>query len=167
MSAPRTIKKYPNRRLYDTAISKYITLEDVRRLVLEEQPFCVVDAKTQEDISRSILLQIILEREQDGSPIFSQQMLSQMIRFYGDSMQGMLASYLEGSMKMFEEHQGRLRDHVNGSMTDATTSVMRELTEKNLGLWQDVQRGFVNATMSAVGGGINSHGAEPREEPDE
>ena len=92
---PRIIKKYPNRRLYDTETSSYITLADVKKLVLEPVAFKVEDAKTREDLTRAILLQIILEEETAGAPMFSSDMLSQIIRFYGNAMQGMMGSYLE------------------------------------------------------------------------
>ena len=93
MTEPRIIKKYPNRRLYDTAISSYITLEDVKRLVLEYEKFRVIDAKTKDDITRSILLQIISEEEEQGSPIFTTEVLAHIIRFYGDTLQGMMGTY--------------------------------------------------------------------------
>ena len=88
-NADRLIKKYPNRRLYDTQTSSYITLSDVKQLVLDNEVFTVVDAKTNEDLSRSILLQIILEEEASGAPMFSSDVLSQIIRFYGHAMQGL------------------------------------------------------------------------------
>src|SRR6478672_13112625 len=93
----RIIKKYPNRRLYDTEISSYITLEEVRQLVLDGEDFEVRDAKSGDDLTRSVLLQIISEHEETGSPMFTTQLLSQVIRFYGDSMQGFMGSYLEKS----------------------------------------------------------------------
>ena len=101
MSEPRTIKKYPNRRLYDTVESRYITLDDIRRLVLEGIDFVVVDKKTQGDITRSILLQVIAEQEHGGEPLMSRDFLSQMIRSYGGAMSGMVGSYLEQSLKVF------------------------------------------------------------------
>ena len=110
MSEERVIKKYPNRRLYDTATSSYITLADVKKLVLEQVDFRVVDAKTSEDLTRSILLQIILEEESGGVPMFSSDMLSQIIRFYGNAMQGMMGSYLEKNIHTFIEIQKRLQE---------------------------------------------------------
>lgn len=107
---PRTIKKYPNRRLYDTETSSYITLADVKKLVLDQVEFKVEDAKTHEDLTRSILLQIILEEETAGAPMFSSDMLSQIIRFYGNAMQGMMGSYLEKNIQTFIEIQKRLQD---------------------------------------------------------
>ena len=106
----RIIKKYPNRRLYDTETSSYITLADVKKLVLEQVEFKVEDAKTHEDLTRSILLQIILEEETAGAPMFSSDMLSQIIRFYGNAMQGMMGSYLEKNIQTFIEIQKRLQD---------------------------------------------------------
>jgi polyhydroxyalkanoate synthesis repressor PhaR len=106
----RLIKKYPNRRLYDTATSSYITLADVKQLVLDQVNFKVVDAKSEEDLTRSILLQIILDEESAGAPMFSSDMLSQIIRFYGNAMQGMMGSYLEKNIQTFIEIQRRLQE---------------------------------------------------------
>jgi polyhydroxyalkanoate synthesis repressor PhaR len=106
----RIVKKYPNRRLYDTQTSGYITLENVKALVLSNQVFKVVDAKTDEDLTRSILLQIILEEEAGGAPLFTAPMLSQMIRFYGNAMQGVMGSYLEKTMQAFVEIQANVAD---------------------------------------------------------
>ncbi|MGI9332271.1 MAG: polyhydroxyalkanoate synthesis repressor PhaR [Gammaproteobacteria bacterium] len=147
MSDPRVIKKYPNRRLYDTEISKYITLGDVRKLVLDGEAFCVRDAKTEEDLTRSILLQIIMEQEIDGQPIFSEEMLTQVIRFYGDSLQGMITNCLENTMRAFAEQQGRLREQMGSLMQGDALGLMREMTERNFGLWRDMQEGFLRATM--------------------
>jgi polyhydroxyalkanoate synthesis repressor PhaR len=111
MSEPtRIIKKYPNRRLYDTETSSYITLQDVKKLVLDQVSFRVEDAKSKDDITRSILLQIILEEETAGSPMFSSDMLSQIIRFYGNAMQGMMGTYLEKNIHTFVDMQKRLQD---------------------------------------------------------
>lgn len=106
----RTIKKYPNRRLYDTETSSYITLADVKKLVLENVEFKVEDAKTKDDLTRSILLQIILEEESAGEPMFSSDSLSQIIRFYGNAMQGMMGSYLEKNIQTFMQIQQKLQD---------------------------------------------------------
>ena len=106
----RVLKKYPNRRLYDTTASSYITLTDVKKMVLTGQGFVVRDAKTSEDLTRSILLQIILEEETGGVPMFSSQMLAQIIRFYGHAMQGMMGSYLEKNLQTFTDIQARLAE---------------------------------------------------------
>jgi polyhydroxyalkanoate synthesis repressor PhaR len=106
----RLIKKYPNRRLYDTKTSTYITLADVKKLVHQGEEFQVLDAKSNEDLTRSILLQIILEEESAGSPMFSSDILTQFIRSYGNAMQGMLGSYLERNMQLFGEIQKRMQE---------------------------------------------------------
>lgn len=106
----RLIKKYPNRRLYDTRTSTYITLTDVKELVLKHEEFRVVDAKSGEDLTRSILLQIILEEEAGGAPMFTSDLLSQMIRFYGNAMQGMMGQYLENNITAFADMQKKLQE---------------------------------------------------------
>lgn len=110
----RTIKKYPNRRLYDTDSSAYITLADVKHLVMTRSPFVVRDAKTQEDLTRSILLQIILEEEAGGAPMFTEQLLSNIIRFYGHAMQGLMGNYLERNIQTFMELQAKLSEQSKG-----------------------------------------------------
>ena len=104
-SGVRIIKKYPHRRLYDTATSSYVALSDIKDLVMQAQSFAVRDAKTGEDLTRSILLQIILEEESNGTPLFNESMLSNMIRFYGHTMQGMMGSYLEKNLQTFADMQ--------------------------------------------------------------
>ncbi len=112
--ATRVLKKYPNRRLYDTQTSSYITLADVKKMVLGGEDFEVRDAKTAEDLTRSILLQIILEEESGGVPMFTTQVLSQIIRFYGHAMQGFMGTYLEKNMQMFTDVQARLMEQSKG-----------------------------------------------------
>jgi len=106
----RLIKKYPNRRLYDTKTSSYITLVDVKNLVLKLEEFQVVDAKSGEDLTRAILLQIILEEEAGGAPMFSSDVLTQFIRFYGTAMQGMVGSYLDRNIQLFNELQKKMQE---------------------------------------------------------
>lgn len=108
--AQRVIKKYPNRRLYDTDTSSYITLVEVKQLVLDNQPFVVRDAKTGEDLTRSILLQIILEEEAAGAPMFTEAALANMIRFYGNAMQGFMGNYLEKNVQAFTDMQAKLAE---------------------------------------------------------
>jgi polyhydroxyalkanoate synthesis repressor PhaR len=111
MSAtPRIIKKYPNRRLYDTANSGYITLVDVKQMVLDNIDFQVVDAKSGDDLTRSILLQIILDEESGGVPMWSSEMLAQMIRFYGSAQQTIMGQYMEQNVKAFLAIQKKLQD---------------------------------------------------------
>lgn len=146
MSEIRTIKKYPNRRLYDTAISSYITLADVKQLVMDNVEFQVVDAKTGEPITRNILLQIIAEQEDEGAPIFSTDMLTKIIRFYGDNLQNVMSSYLEKSMEMFMEQQHILRDQMTDLMSRTPMAVMTEMADRNLALWQKMQENFFTST---------------------
>lgn len=113
MAAPRIIKKYPNRRLYDTETSTYITLAEVKDLVLQYRDFMVQDAKTGADLTRAILLQIILEEESGGVPMFSTDMLANIIRYYGHSMQGLMGSYLERSIHTFHEAQKRFQEQAS------------------------------------------------------
>jgi len=115
----RLIKKYPNRRLYDTQTSSYITLADVKELVLKQEEFQVVDAKSNEDLTRSILLQIILEEENTGgNPMFSHDVLTQFIRSYGRAMQGMMGSYLEKNVQAFIEIQKNLQEQSKAMFGD-------------------------------------------------
>jgi len=110
----RLIKKYPNRRLYDTQTSSYITLGDVKQLVLENETFQVVDAKSSEDLTRSILLQIILEEETAGAPIFTSGMLAQIIRFYGNAMQSIMGTFLEQNLQAFMDIQNKFQEQGKG-----------------------------------------------------
>lgn len=132
----RVIKKYPNRRLYDTAISSYITLADVKRLVLDGVDFEVIDAKTKADLTRSILLQIISEEEEGGEPIFSSELLAQIIRAYGGNMQNMLTSYLEKSMELWGEQQRAFRERTRHFMDANPMQVLTQIAERNLAMWQ-------------------------------
>ena len=123
----RVIKKYPNRRLYDTDTSSYITLSEIKQLVMENEPCMVVDAKTGDDLTRSILLQIILEEEAHGSPMFTAPVLANIIRFYGHAMQGLMGGYLEKNMQALMEMQAPL---VQGAMGNALFAQMQEQMQK-------------------------------------
>jgi polyhydroxyalkanoate synthesis repressor PhaR len=139
MSEPRVIKKYPNRRLYDTELSQYVTLEDVRRLVRNGIPFVVRDAQTDEDLTRSILLQIIAEQEAGKDPIFTTPILTQLIRFYGDAMQGLATDFLQRSLQAFGDQQEQFRRQLQGMMTEDPVGAVADLTKRNLALWRDVR----------------------------
>ena len=153
MSAIRIIKKYPNRRLYDTEISSYITIEDVRQLIVDGETFEVRDAKSGEDLTRQVLLQIITEHEQDGQPMLSTQLLSQLIRFYGDSLQGFMGNYLERSMQVFLEQQQQFRQQMGGLIGQTPWTMLNQPTERNMELWKDFQKNLV--------GGMGSPAAPP------
>ena len=139
----RTLKKYPNRRLYDTQTSSYITLADVKRMVLDGQAFEVVDAKTGENLTRSILLQIILEEESGGLPMFSSETLAQIIRFYGHAMQGVMGTMIEKNLQAFAELQGQF---VNKS---AGLYDPKQLSPE---LWTQFMGGQAPALQSLMGG---------------
>ncbi|MFQ5995342.1 MAG: polyhydroxyalkanoate synthesis repressor PhaR [Acidiferrobacterales bacterium] len=145
MAEPRVIKKYPNRRLYDTELSRYITLSDVRDLVTKGVEFKVIGANNDEDLTRSILLQIIIEQEGGGKPIFTTEVLSKMIRFYGDTVQGAFTSYLEKSLGLFMEQQKLMQDQMRNVLTGNPMNTMTELTKRNLEVWKDIQESFFKA----------------------
>jgi polyhydroxyalkanoate synthesis repressor PhaR len=135
----RVVKKYPNRRLYDTVESRYITLADIRRLVMDKVDFVVIDKKSQEDITRSILLQVIAEQEHAGEPLMSQDFLSQVIRSYGGHMQSLVGSYLEQSLKLLSSQQQQMREHMRGIMGNDAFDSIATLTQQNLERWRSVQ----------------------------
>jgi polyhydroxyalkanoate synthesis repressor PhaR len=139
MSDTRTIKKYPNRRLYDTEESRYITLADVRRLVLDKTNFVVIDKKSGEDITRNILLQVISEQEQSGEPIMSRDFLSHVIRSYGGAMQGFVGSYLDQSIQMFMNQQQHVRDRVKSVVGLDPVGMVTDIAQKNYARWKSVQ----------------------------
>lgn len=142
----RIIKKYPNRRLYDTEQSHYITLVDLQQLVMDGVDFRVTDANTDADLTRNILLQIISEQENGGKPMFTTDILMRIIRFYGDSVQDALTDYLQQSLSLFDEQQKAFRQQVEGAVQDnPMTSLMADMTKKNLEIWQDVQNNFFKA----------------------
>lgn len=150
MAQPRIIKKYPNRRLYDTEISSYITLEEIRQLVLDGEVFEVRDAKTGDELTRSVLLQIITEYEDRGQPMFTTNLLSQIIRFYGDSLQGFMGSYLEKSLQIFLDQQQQFRSQLNNMLGQTPWSMLNTMTERNVDMWNSLQEGFLNAAATKV-----------------
>lgn len=148
MATVRIIKKYPNRRLYDTEISSYITLEEVRQLVVDNEKFEVRDAKTGDDLTRSVLLQIISDHEDRGQPMLTTELLSQVIRFYGDSLQGFMGSYLEKSLQVFLDQQKQFRSQLNNIIGQTPWSMLNDMSERNMDLWKSLQQGLLNAAVS-------------------
>ena len=140
----KLIKKYPNRRLYDTEASKYITLGDLKIMITEGLTIKVVDSNTDEDITRNVLMQIILEADSGGEPIFNTAMLQQIIRFYGGSLQGMFARYLEDSLTFFAQQQAQIRDTLGSD----PLSVMTKMAEQNMKMWGEFQNSFFNPGKS-------------------
>ncbi len=147
MSEPRIIKKYPNRRLYDTAISSYITLEDVRRLVVEQVAIKVIDARSQNDITHSTLLQIIIEQEENGPPMFSIDSLQNMIRSYGGTMQEMLSKMFEQGVELFSTQQTLFNTGFAQGSNDKPSDpmhLMTDIVQKNMAHWQQLQHQWMN-----------------------
>lgn len=150
MSTPRIIKKYPNRRLYDTTESHYITLADVRDLVISKIDFLVIDKKSGDDITRSILLQVISEQEQQGEAIMSPDFLAQVIRSYGKAVPGFLGNYLEQSMKLIMTQQQNIRGQVKRVVGVDPITAVADVAQKNFNRWKVLQdevfRRFLVAT---------------------
>jgi polyhydroxyalkanoate synthesis repressor PhaR len=145
-SVARTIKKYPNRRLYDTQTSSYVTLSELKKLVMTSVPLLVVDAKTGEDLTRSILLQIILEEESAGVPMFSEAVLSNIIRFYGHAMQVHMGSYLENHVQSFMDWQSKLGE----SSPTLSPEVWTQFMEWQTPLMQNMFSGLANPSQNVV-----------------
>ena len=150
-SDTRIIKKYPNRRLYDTEISRYITLDEVRQLVMQNVKFSVLDKNTNEDITRSVLLQVIADQEESGNPIFTPELLTRIIRFYGDPMQASISSYLELSMQLFTQKQHQFAEQLKHLVGQAhPVQVLRDLAEQNVPIWRTVRREFLKNLSRAT-----------------
>lgn len=166
MSSERVIKKYANRRLYDAAESRHVTLEDLRKLIVQGEKIKIVDDKSGEDLTRSILLQIIADQEQFGQPILSTQTLESIIRFYGDAMQGFMGRYLEQSVATFVGQQQALQAQLSKMVSGTPLASMADLAQANLAMWQQMQDNFVAAlkprsasASSPAGGGASDQGA--------
>lgn len=149
-SETRIINKYPNRRLYDTVISRYITLDEIRQLVLQNVDFQVIDKRTKDDITRSILLQVIMEQEEAGTPILRKEVLLNIIRFYGDSMQNSVAHYLELSLQLFTDQQSQFKEQLKQMLGSAGNPLhhLKELADQNLPLWKTVRQEFLKNISS-------------------
>ncbi|MEM8815963.1 MAG: polyhydroxyalkanoate synthesis repressor PhaR [Pseudomonadota bacterium] len=157
MSNPRVIKKYPNRRLYDTEESRYITLADVRDLVINQIDFQVIDKKSGDDITRPILLQVISEQEAHGEPVMSKDFLSQVIRAYGTAMPGFMGRYLEQSLKMFMSQQQMLRGQMQRVVGVDPVGIVADMTQKNFARFRSLQDEVFDRFMGA---GMPSEAAE-------
>ena len=138
----RVIKKYPNRRLYDTEQSRYITLVDLQALVMSGEEFEVVDANSGKDITRTILLQIISEQESGGQPLFTTDILLRIIRFYGASVQDAFSTYLEQSLSLFEQQQQAFNEQLKEAVQHNPVTALSEMTQRNLEIWQQIQDQF-------------------------
>lgn len=153
----RIIKKYPNRRLYDTERSAYITLNEVHQIVRSGEDFKVVDANSGDDITRAVLVQIITEQEGGERPLFSTDMLTKFIRFYDDASQGMFGSFLEQNLNAFVEQQKRLSEQMGGLMADnPLPKMMQDMAERNMAMWQDMQKSFFDIAAGTRRDGSDS-----------
>ena len=157
----RIIKKYPNRRLYDTERSVYITLNEVHQIVRSGEEFKVVDANSGDDITRSVLVQIITEQEGGERPLFSTDMLTKFIRFYDDASQGMFGKFLEQNLSVFAEQQKRFSEQMGGMMMDnPLPKMMQDMAERNMAMWQDMQKSFFNIAGGSSAGGDSKDDAK-------
>jgi polyhydroxyalkanoate synthesis repressor PhaR len=169
MGKERLIKKYANRRLYDASISKHVTLADIRQLIVEGEKIRVVEDKTNEDITRLILLQVIAEQEQFGKPILSTPLLESIIRFYGAPMQDFMTRYLETSVENFTRQQEALQRQISQVLTSAPPpmNAMADLARQNIELWTRMQESMFGAfTGRRAAGPAEPAGAEPPDEGD-
>ena len=142
MAETRMIKKYPNRRLYDTDLSKYVTLSHVRELVLDGVDIKVVDAESEEDITRQILMQIITEQESGESPLFSTRLLSQFIRIYRDAVPDLFGSFMEQNVDLYAKQQTLYRKQMQNLMVEDPVKAFSRLTEQNVAFWKRMQDDF-------------------------
>ena len=149
MSEPRIIKKYQNRCLYDTSQSKYISLADLKNLVTGGESFEVREVKTDKDITRQVLLQIIAEEENEGTPLFTTDVLMRFIRMYGDSVQDAFSSYMEQSLGFFDQQTKQIFDQLGAKVDTTPMNVFTEMTRKNLDLWQEAQKNFYKTTTDS------------------
>lgn len=150
MSEPRVIKKYPNRRLYDTVESRYITLADIRRLVIDRTDFVVIDKKSQTDITRSILLQVIAEQEHAGESVMSRDFLAQVIRTYDGQMQSVVGSFLEQSLKLFNAQQREMRERMKQVVGADSADTLGQAAQRNYLRWRAAQDEIYRALASAA-----------------
>ncbi len=135
----RILKKYPNRRLYDTTQSCFVALEDVKRLVLTGEAFEVHDSKTGEVITRAVLLQIIAEQETNsGGSLLTDEVLRQMIRFYGDSLSGLLRDYVERSIATFMQQQGAFHEQLRNMLSEHRHDMMSRIAQQNTDIWNQL-----------------------------
>jgi polyhydroxyalkanoate synthesis repressor PhaR len=159
---PTIIKKYANRRLYHTGTSTYVTLEDLAAMVKRGEDFVVTDAKTGEDITRSVLGQIIFEQEgRGGQPLMGISFLRQLIRFYGDQMQTLLPTYLESSLSAFTHNQEKLKEQMARALSGDALGLMGEHTRRNMEMFSEAMKMW----MPFAPGGTNSGAHEPGGNP--
>lgn len=151
MAEERVIKKYANRRLYDAAASRHVTLDDIKDLIVKGEKIKVLDDKSGEDITRSILLQIIADQEQLGQPILSTEVLEALVRFYGNSMQGFMSRYIDQGVQQFLQQQQTLQAQLARLVGSTPLSQLNEFAQSNLAMWQQMQDSFLGGARRAPG----------------
>lgn len=168
MADERIIKKYANRRLYDATASRHVTLDDIKQLIVSGEKVKVLDDKSGEDITRSILLQIIADQEQLGQPILSTHVLESLVRFYGNSMQGFMSRYIDQGVHQFLQQQQTLQAQFAKLVGGTPFAPLNEFAQSNLALWQQMQDSFLATAKRASGGDSSARpaGQADRDEPD-
>jgi len=159
-SEPTIIKKYANRRLYNTGTSTYVTLEDLAVMVKGEEDFVVYDAKSGEDITRSVLTQIIFEQEGKGQNLLPVAFLRQLIRFYGDSMQGLVPSFLEYSMTSLTQEQEKLRSQMSEAFGATAFDAIEDQVKRNTEMFERAMKMFMPFPTSDAAGGAAPEAAK-------
>jgi polyhydroxyalkanoate synthesis repressor PhaR len=148
----RIIKKYANRRLYDTEASKHVTLSNIRQMIIDGADIQIIEDTTGDDITRPLLLQIIVEQEQSGGqPILTELLLAQLIRFYGNPMQGMMAEYLQKSVSTFLNQQRTVQSQMQDLLSNTPLDTMRELTAQNLKTWESLFKAGISGKQGEAG----------------
>jgi polyhydroxyalkanoate synthesis repressor PhaR len=163
MPSERLIRKYSNRRLYDTGASRHVTLEDLRQLIISGEKIKVVDDKSGEDLTRAVLLQIISEQEQFGAPVLSAELLETIIRFYGRPMQAMLSRYLEQSFTMMLHQQEAMQAEMTRALQATPFAPLTELARKNMELWTQMQRATHDAFSGSTASGSHPDDKNPED----
>ncbi len=163
----RVLKKYPNRRLYDTRLSAYVTIEDVRQYILKREAIQVLDSKTQHDITRTVLMQIISEQENEGhEPLLTNRVLEVLIRFYGEPGYGYLGRFLEQSISTFLEQQRRYQQHMQTLIESSPVRLMQQLAEQNTQFWRSLLGGVAGSGQDRAANAAPSFsGAAPDSGP--
>lgn len=168
MSQERLIKKYANRRLYDASVSRHVTLDDIRELIIKGEKIRVVEDKSGEDITRLILLQVIAEQEQFGKPILSTPLLESIIRFYGNGMHEFMSRYLERSVEAFTQQQETVQSQLAKLLQNTPVATMADLARQNLEAWQKMQQSMLGSMAPGFGmpGMPGMPGAKPADAPE-
>jgi len=154
----RIIKKYPNRRLYDMAESRYISLPHILALIHKKEPFYVVDAKTGEDVTRNVLVQIIIEQENGEKPLFTTEMLENFIRHYDENTRLIFSEFLERNFNLFADQQKIFQNQIDKLVGKQAIHTMTDIAQSNLDFWQKMQSNFFKSA------GINMSGSSEENE---